>query len=251
MNPILLAGADDISMGIAVLHHFEIFGVDFTFTNSLWYALWISVFLILFAFIINRKLKRVDPMKPPKGLQNVIEFAVSTLDKFTVDTMGPKGKKFSAFYGCLFIYILCCNLSGMFLWFTVRDSGIVIDFIRPPTADIAVTLSLALITFLMTQIFAIRSKGIKGWLKAFTEPVVLLTPINLIGEVANPVSLAFRLMGNILAGTIIMALYYGMLPLFAYLLTPVLHFYFDVFAGILQSFIFMMLSMIYVSSAME
>ena len=90
-----------------------------------------------------------------------------------------------------------------------------------------------------------------GRLKSLTEPIALLTPINVIGEVANPISLSFRLMGNILAGTIIMALYYGMMPYFAYLLTPALHFYFDLFAGILQSFIFMMLSMIYVSGAME
>lgn len=251
MNPILLAGADDISMEIEVLHHFKLFGIDLAFTNSLWNAIWIGLFLILFAFIVNRKLKAVDPMKPPKGLQNALEMVISTLDNFTVDTMGPGGKRFSAFYGCLFLYILCCNLSGMFVWFVVKDHRIVIDFMRPPTADIAITLSLALITFFMTQIFGIRAKGIKGRLKALTEPVALLTPINLIGEVANPISLAFRLMGNILAGTIIMALYYGMLPYFAYLITPALHFYFDLFAGVLQSFIFMMLSMIYVSGAME
>ncbi|MFR2466418.1 MAG: F0F1 ATP synthase subunit A, partial [Clostridia bacterium] len=97
----------------------------------------------------------------------------------------------------------------------------------------------------------LKAKGLKGWLKGFTEPVTLLTPINLIGEVANPISLSFRLMGNVLAGTIIMALYYGMLPMLAYIISPALHFYFDVFAGVLQSFIFVMLSMIYVSGAME
>ena len=251
MNTILLAEADEISMEIEVLHHFNVFGIDFAFTNSLWYALWISAFLILFAFIVNRKLKHVDPMKPPKGLQNALELVISTLENFTVETMGAAGKKFAAFYGCLFLYIMCCNLSGMFVWFIVKDHAIVIDFIRPPTADLAVTLSLALITFFMTQFFGIKSKGILGRLKSLTEPIALLTPINVIGEVANPISLSFRLMGNILAGTIIMALYYGMMPYFAYLLTPALHFYFDLFAGILQIFIFMMLSMIYVSGAME
>ncbi|MBQ7916821.1 MAG: F0F1 ATP synthase subunit A [Firmicutes bacterium] len=251
MNPILLAGADEISMEVEVLRHFNIFGIDFAFTNTLWYSLWIAFFLILFAFIVNRKLRHVDPMKPPKGLQNALEMAIGVLDKFTAETMGPSGKGFSAFYGCLFLYIMCCNLSGLFVWFVVKDHTVIFDFMRPPTADFAVTLGLGLITFFMTQIFGIRSKGVLGRMKALAEPVFLMTPINLIGEVANPVSLAFRLMGNILAGTIIMALYYGLLPMFAYLLTPVLHFYFDVFAGILQSFIFMFLSMLYVSGAME
>ena len=114
MNTILLAEADEISMEIEVLHHFNVFGIDFAFTNSLWYALWISAFLILFAFIVNRKLKHVDPMKPPKGLQNALEMVISTLENFTVETMGPAGKKFAAFYGCLFLYIMCCNLSGLF-----------------------------------------------------------------------------------------------------------------------------------------
>ena len=110
---------------------------------------------------------------------------------------------------------------------------------------------MALITFFMTQGFAIKAKGVKGWLKALTEPVVFLTPINIIGEIANPISLSFRLMGNILAGTVIMGIYYALLPYFAYLISPALHFYFDVFAGVLQSYIFMMLSMIYVSGGME
>ena len=143
------------------------------------------------------------------------------------------------------------RLSGLLLWFVPYPGRLTIDFMRPPTADLAVTLSLALITFFMTQGFGLKAKGLKGWLKGFTEPVAFLTPINLIGEVANPVSLSFRLMGNVLAGTIIMGLYYGMLPYLTYIITPALHFYFDVFAGLLQSYIFMMLSMIYVSGAME
>ena len=162
---------------------------------------------------------------------------------------GSKG--FSAFYGGMIIYILVCNLSGLLVWFVPYKGHLTIDFMRPPTADLAVTLSLALITFFMTQGFGLKAKGLKGWLKGFTEPVAFLTPINIIGEVANPISLSFRLMGNVLAGTIIMGLYYGMLPYFAYLIAPAFHFYFDVFAGLLQSYIFMMLSMIYVSGAME
>lgn len=252
MNYLLLS-SEEVDFNIHVIKTLRIFGLEFRFTDSLWYACWIAAFLIIAAVILNRKLRRVDPMAKPKGIQNLLEYAVSTLDNFAVGTMGPVGHKFSAFYGSMFLYILLCNLSGLFVWFRISpaESKVWIEFMRPPTADLAVTLSLALITFFMTQGFGLKAKGLKGWLKGFTEPVTLLTPINLIGEVANPISLSFRLMGNVLAGTIIMALYYGMLPMLAYIISPALHFYFDLFAGVLQSFIFVMLSMIYVSGAME
>ena len=252
MNYLLLS-SEEVDFNIHVIKTMRIFGLEFRSTDSLWYACWIAAFLIIAAVILNRKLRRVDPMAKPKGIQNLLEYAVSALDNFAVGTMGPVGHKFSAFYGSMFLYILLCNLSGLFVWFRISpaESKVWIEFMRPPTADLAVTLSLALITFFMTQGFGLKAKGLKGWLKGFTEPVTLLTPINLIGEVANPISLSFRLMGNVLAGTIIMALYYGMLPMLAYIISPALHFYFDVFAGVLQSFIFVMLSMIYVSGAME
>ena len=241
----------EIDFNIHTITTFNIFGLKIVFTNSLWNALCIAIAITIFCAIAGYKVRKSDPMKPQKGLVGLLEMLVEMLDKTTVDTMGPKNKGFSAFYGGLFLYIMCCNLSGLLIWFVPYSSGIVIDFMRPPTADLAVTLSLALITFFMTQGFGIKAKGVKGWLKAFTEPLALITPINLIGEVANPVSLSFRLMGNVLAGTIIMTLYYGMLPYIAYLIAPAFHFYFDVFAGLLQSYIFMMLSMIYVSGAME
>ncbi len=103
----------------------------------------------------------------------------------------------------------------------------------------------------MTHGFGIYAKGFKGWGKGLTEPIWLLTPLNLIGEVANPISLSFRLFGNILGGTIIMGLYYN-LPWYLMLGIPsALHAYFDIFAGVLQAFIFVMLSMTFVSSAMD
>lgn len=252
MNPILLAAADEeLDFGIRILKTIKIGKVELAFTDSLWYAMWIAVFLIILAVIIRIKLRKVDPMKPPKGFMHLVEIGVDFIYKTTKDTMGLDSIGFASFYGGMILYILLCNLSGMFLWFAPTETGASIGFMRPPTADLAVTGSLALITFFMTQGFAIKAKGVKGWLKALTEPVVLLTPINVIGEVANPVSLSFRLLGNILAGTIIMGIYYSLLPVFAYVLSPALHFYFDLFAGILQSYIFVMLSMIYVGGAME
>lgn len=210
--------------------------------------------LILIALIVRNAIK--DPKKVPEGVQNVVEFLVDALDNFAETTMGKHGRKFGSFYGSMLIYILLCNLSGLFLGPSIGapppgEPKVLIDFMRPPTADFAVTFALAMITFVMVQGFAIKEKGTFTWLKGLTEPMWPLTPLNVIGELANPISLSFRLFGNILGGTIIMGLYYN-LPWFALVGIPVaLHAYFDIFAGVLQAFIFVMLSMTFVASAMD
>jgi F-type H+-transporting ATPase subunit a len=93
-----------------------------------------------------------------------------------------------------------------------------------------------------------KAKGIGAYLKGFAEPIFILLPLNIIGELATPISLSFRLFGNILGGVIIMYLLYSAVPV----LIPILpHIYFDLFAGILQTFIFVMLSMVFISLAMD
>lgn len=243
-----------MDFNIHVAKVFHIFGVEIWITESMINS-WIICSVIIIAALLIRMAIR-DPQKVPSGVQNGIEFFVEAFSSFSSSTMGKYGPKFSTFYGAMFIYILCFNLSGLFIGpnivpSTLLEKQLPITFMRPPTADIAVTLSLALMTFFMTQGYGIKSKGIKAWLKGLTEPMFLLTPLNIIGELANPVSLSFRMFGNILGGTIIMGLYWN-LPWFALLGIPVaLHAYFDVFAGVLQSFIFIMLSMTFVSGAMD
>jgi F-type H+-transporting ATPase subunit a len=153
--------------------------------------------------------------------------------------MGERGKKFSAYFGGLFFFIIFSNLSGLF-------------GLRPPTANYAVPLALGLMTFILVHVNGVRAKGGLKYLKSLTEPIVLLTPLNIVGELANPVSLSFRLFGNIIGGTILMGLFYELLPIFVKIGFPAFfHFYFDVFDGVLQAFVFTMLSMVFVSGAME
>lgn len=224
---------------------------EFWVTESLIVSFFICCILIAIAIVV--RLRMGNMKKVPKGLQNFMEFVVEMLDNFTVSSMGEKYIGFSSFYGSMFIYIIICNLAGLFIG-PVMDPvrGISIGFMRPPTADLAVTFSLAMLTFFMIHYYAIKVKGVGSWLKGFTEPMWLLTPINLIGEISTPISLGFRLFGNVLGGTIIIGLFYAMLPIWVLIGVPVaLHGYFDVFAGVLQAFIFVMLSMTFVSNAME
>lgn len=250
--PRVLASEEDLDFGIRIIKQFRIGNIVFSFTDSIWNALWIMVFLVIIGIIVRVKVKHADPLKPSKGFLGIIEIAVDFVHTSVKDAMGIDSVGFTAFYGSMILYILFCNLAGFIPWFTPRvGGGITIGFMRPPTADLAITLGLALITFFMTQGFAIKAKGVKGWLKGLTQPIPLLLPLNIIGEVSHPIALAFRLMGNILSGTIILGIYYALLPYWAYALSPILHAYFDIFAGILQSYIFVLLSMIYVGGAMS
>ncbi len=219
-----------------VLAIWNFLGQEIWFTETIRNT-WIVMGVLLgLALIVRLSLQHFQTI--PKGFQNVVEMIVDVLDKFTMSTMGEKNKSFGPFYGSMFFFILLCNLSGLV-------------GLRPPTADLATTLALALITFFMIQGFALRAKGLR-YFKGFFEPIPLLFPLNVIGELANPVSLSFRLFGNILGGVIIMGLYYSMpMWLIKIGIPAMLHAYFDVFAGVLQTFIFVMLSMTFVSSGME
>lgn len=204
---------------------------------------WIIVILLsIFAIYVNSKIKNAKADEKPSGFLNFIELLVEGVESLVKSTMGPDKMKFAPYIGTLALYLVVANLFGL-LGFT------------PPTSDYNVTFGLALITFILTQYYGLRSKGLGGYVKGFFEPMPFLFPLNIIGELANPVSLSFRLFGNILSGVIIMGLMYAALSSLsvfaAPLITPAFHAYFDVFAGVIQTFIFVMLTMVFVSGAME
>lgn len=200
--------------------------------------------LILFAFLATRRFERV-----PTGVQAVVEVLVDGIRTLTEQSMGKDKVAFAPYVGTLIMYILCANLAGLFGF-------------RPPTADVNTTLALALMTFFMIHFFGMKRKGVGEYLKGFLEPFPVMLPLNLIGELATPISLSFRLFGNIVGGLIIMDLLYGALaalsvkigigiPVLQTAIPVALHMYFDLFAGVLQSFIFAMLTMVFVSIAMD
>lgn len=199
----------------------------------------VVILLSIFALYANKKFKDADTSKKPVGFQNIVEILVEAVNNLVKDTMGEKNMGFAPYIFTIICFIAVANLLGL--------TGL-----TPPTSDFSVTFSLALITFFTTQIMLFKTRrGLGGYLKSFGEPFVLLTPLNVIGELSNPVSLSFRLFGNIMSGGIIMTLLYSSLGYFAPIVTPVLHGYFDVFAGLLQTFIFAMLTMIFISGATE
>ncbi|MBQ9870886.1 MAG: F0F1 ATP synthase subunit A [Eubacterium sp.] len=164
----------------------------------------------------------------------LVEMGVDVLTRFVEDALGKDGaKKYINYIGVLFMYIFFCNTSGIF-------------GLRPPTADFGTTLCLALITFVMIEYADIRYNK-WNMVKGLFEPFPLFFPMNVISIFSTPLSMSLRLFGNILGGTVLMALYYGMLPWFAKLGVPsALHAYFDVFSGAIQTYVFCMLTVTFI-----
>ena len=150
--------------------------------------------LSLTAICGTRGLKRV-----PSGLQNVLEFAVSALDGFVRNVIGPEyGSKYTPVIGTFFVFILTMNLLG------------IVPGLMSPTTNINTTVALALIAFVMVQYYAISAVGVKKYVLHFAgEPIwlaPLMLPIHIIGELARPLSLSIRLFGNIFGEDMVIAI---------------------------------------------
>ena len=151
--------------------------------------------------------------------------------------MGKNATKFVNYILTLFFFIFISNISGLL-------------GLRPPTADYGVTFPLGVITFSLITFNKFKHQKVSGVIKGLCDPWVFWLPINLIGDFAVPVSLSLRLFANVLSGTVMMALYYGLLPIFVKIGVPaVLHIYFDLFSGAIQTYVFCMLTMTYVTDA--
>lgn len=214
----------------AVMFTIELFGRTLEFTETITTTWAIMAVLLVFGYIAGRNFEKV-----PRGLQNFVEILIEGIRYLVESTMGKDKLGFLPYMGSLMLYLLVANLIGLI-------------GIRPPTADLNTTLGLAVITFVMIHYNGMKRKGVGKYLKGFTEPMFFLLPLNIIGELATPFSMAFRLFGNILGGVIIMTLAYSVVPI---LLPIPLHGYFDVFAGVIQTFIFAMLTMTFVAMAMD
>ncbi len=233
-NGVLLSAGADIDFMIHGIFSYELFGQTLWITTTHVCALIVMLALIVFAIIANRCMKHAKEV--PGNLQNVVELIVEMLDKMVVGTMGKNASKFVNYISTIFIFILACNISGLF-------------GLRPPTADYGVTLPLGIITFALIQFNKFKHQKIKGVIQGLCDPWPIWAPINLIGEIAVPISLSLRLFANVLSGTVMMALVYGLLGIIATAWPAALHVYFDLFSGSIQTYVFCMLTMVYVSDA--
>ena len=230
---ILLSGGADVDFMIHGVFSYELFGQTLWITTTHVCVLIVMLIIVGFCIAAGHMVKHAKEV--PTGFQNVVELIVEMLDKMTVGVMGKQAVRFRNYIGTIFIFILFSNISGLL-------------GLRPPTADFGTTFGLALITFVMIEYAWIKTKGF-GIIKDLLDPFPVFLPINIISEFATPVSMSLRLFGNVTAGTIMLGLWYALMPWFTKIGIPAfLHAYFDFFSGAIQTYVFGMLTMVFVSN---
>jgi F-type H+-transporting ATPase subunit a len=225
--------------------------IDISITQSAITVLTATLILALLAFLVSRNVK-----KRPGKAQTLVEKLISMVYGLVSDTMGAHNTRFAPYIGTLFLSSMVCTLLGM------------TQILRSATADLSVTMAWALVTTGMIWFWNIKNFGFVKWLKGFTEPIVVMTPMNIVSEIAQPLSLAFRHFGNVAGGGVLTALIYNALAslsavVFGWLpnviaegipflqvgIPAVLSIYFDLFSGFVQAFVFCLLTMVYIAGA--
>jgi len=224
-----------MDFNIKNLWSINIGGTNFWITETIRNT-WIIMFiLILIALVVRIALARFADV-PTKAFQNIVELSIESFGRYVGATAGNRVSGLAGWFFTVFAFILLSNTSALFR-------------VRPPTADWATAVALAVTTFVLTHVMGFKYQ--KGrYLQSFFKPFAVFFPLNLVGELARPISLSFRLFGNVLAGVILIELVYALLPLFLSFGIPAfLHGFFDVFAGVLQTYIFCTLSLAFIGSA--
>ena len=217
----------------------------------------VSILLVTIILIVAAKIATRNLTKRPGRFQVIVEKLLNMLYGLVGDTMGTHNLKFAPYIGTLFLSSIIGTLIGM------------TSIFRSTTSDLSVTLAWALVTSGLVWYHNIKNFGFKAWLKGFTEPIIVMTPMNIISEVAQPVSMAFRHFGNVAGGGVLTSLIYGALALLTQIvfkwlpghilavfpsifqvgIPAVLSIYFDLFSGFVQALVFSLLTMVYVSAA--
>ena len=204
------------------------------------FSLIIMTILSIFFVLVRRKVKVADPTKRPKGVVLVCETGVKMIQDYMETLMPSKfSKNYYPYFAMMFIYIFISNISGLFGF-------------EAPTSNYSITLAITIITFTLIQYNALKTKGVFTYIKDIIWP-----PTNILGTLAPLISLSMRLFGNIVAGSILLSLIYsftGYLSQYVInfnflgpVIAPIFHAYFDVFAGFIQTLVFVTLSSILIS----
>lgn len=217
-------------------------GGQIVITESTLWGLIIAAVIAGAGIFLGSGLKTV-----PRGKQIAAEYIVAWIYRYTRENMGKENENFAPYIGSLFAFILCGSLLGL--------AGA-----RPVTADLNVTFALSGMTFILIQFMGIRRLGVRGRLAEMTDPYPVVLPIKLLEEITLPVSLSLRLFGNMLGGMIIVELWMALMEYLSSFVSDVpflravtvlpLNGFFDMFEPVIQTYIFTMLTMVFLTTAM-
>ncbi len=221
-----------------VLFEIDIMGLKIPISDvvlTMWIVMAVMVGLAIF---LTRNLKPV-----PGKRQNIAEIIVNLINNIVKDAIGHHWKPFAPYLGTVLLFLVFSNTISVFNVIPGEAFKL-----RPPTKNINVTACMAIISIVLVIFSSIRYKKVRGWLKSFVKPIPIMLPFNILDYAIKPLSLALRLYGNILGAFIIMELIYLVFPP---VIPAALSIYFDLFDGILQAYVFVFLTSLYIGEAVE
>lgn len=212
-------------------YSFDLFGLRLTVNTATLLNTWlVMLVLIILSVVATRRMTKI-----PHPLQRIMEVYVAFMDKIVRETLETTSRGYLPLVATLFLFLFLCNSIG------------VIPGLYEPTRDLNTPLGLGIMGFFLTHRAAIKEKGMFRYLHAYAEPFFVMAPLNIVGELAKVVSISFRLFGNIFGGAIIIAV---VSPLIYHLvLPPILTAFFGLFVGVVQAFVFTMLTLTYIAVA--
>ncbi len=201
--------------------------------NSTIFFTWLVMFLLTFgSWLITRNLTSKGPLS---RWQNLLEVLITGIEGQIREVSRQEPGPYLPFIGTLFIYIAFSNILGIVPGFT------------PPTGSLSTTAALAISVFVAVPVFGISRQGILTYLQQYLQPTFFMLPFNIIGELSRTLALAVRLYGNIMSGTIIVAILLTITPL----IFPVVMQALGLLTGLIQAYIFAILAMVYIASASQ
>jgi F-type H+-transporting ATPase subunit a len=208
----------------------HIMGQDLTFNLESMMMTWIVIIsLISFGYLAARKRNII-----PNLVQVVGELIIGIFYDLTEDALGKElGKKYAPLICALFMFLFLYNWLG------------IIPHLEEPTKDLNTPLSYGIMGFVLAHHAGIKAKGLKTYLKDYCEPMFIMAPLNIIGELAKVISISFRLFGNIMGGSIIILVVSYLT--FNLVTPPFLNAFFGAFVGTIQAFVFTMLTLVYIA----
>ncbi|MEG0996910.1 MAG: FoF1 ATP synthase subunit a [Clostridia bacterium] len=211
---------------------FTVFGVNVGLSVV---TAWVVLALLIAALVlINLLVVRRMKMQPGK-FQNVLEFAIGGLDGWCKGKVGEAGAFVAPITATLMLYVFSTTVVELFGF-------------SPATEDINCTFALGLCTFVMVNVTGLKFRGVKGRIKGLCTPTPIVAPIRIVTDLIAPCSIAIRLFANIMVGGIIMQLIYAVAPI---IVPAIVASYFNVLHTGIQSFVIGLLSLVYVSEAIE
>jgi F-type H+-transporting ATPase subunit a len=209
--------------------------------DVVWTTLLAAAIVMTLGLLMRRKVTSGVPGK----LQLLWELLVEQISDLASSAIGPEGLPFVGMGLTIGLFILVCN------WLAFIPSGDP-GFIAPPTGDVNLPLALALIVFFTVHYNSVKARGIGGYFKHYAQPYAALTPINIIEEITKPITLTFRLFGNIFSGVLMISVIVTLIPPYLSWIGLAIWKPFDeLFIGAIQAFIFALLTIMYLGMGMS